>query len=103
MFFNNGRKKRQEPGTDPDDFVPIFFFELNPTEEQVAMCGGNENCVFDLVVTNDTEFAERTLNEEKEANETIDLFGMFLLISMGLNCISFNYNHVHNPKGKEDF
>lgn len=74
MFFESTRKKRQE--TEVDNFKPTFFFELNPTDEQLAICKGNENCLFDLIVTNDTQFAERTLKSEEEANTTVDLLGM---------------------------
>ena len=71
FFFQEDRKKRQAA----DDFRPVFFDQLLASNDQIGFCEGNEQCVFDLVVTNDTEVAERTVNEQKEANDTIDQFG----------------------------
>ena len=71
FFFQEDRKKRQASA----DFRPVFFDQLVASNDQIGFCEGNEQCVFDLVVTNDTEFAKRTVNEQKEANDTIDQFG----------------------------
>ena len=72
MFFVQEKRKKRQTS---NDFMPVFFDQLVLSDEQIGFCEGNEQCVFDLVVTNDTEFAERTLNEQKEANDTIDQFG----------------------------
>ena len=62
------RKRRQI-----DEYVPIFFNELTFTNEQIATCEGNKPCLFDLAVTNDTQFAADTKEVEVIANATIDI------------------------------
>lgn len=42
----------------------------------MSACEGNEQCLFDLAVTNDMEFAENTLNHEKNASATKEELGM---------------------------
>jgi hypothetical protein len=67
-FFHQARRKRQ---VDPD-FVPLFFDELNVTDEVSMMCQGNQECILDLIVTGDIEVAEATLENERETNATVD-------------------------------
>ena len=76
LFYKPGRRRRQ---TTPDvDFVPIFFDELmNVTDQVSTLCEGNRQCIFDLAVTGDTDFAMNTLDHEKEANETKQTLSMF--------------------------
>ena len=62
------RKRRQT-----DEYVPIFFNQLTFTDEQIAICKGNKPCLFDLAVTNDTQFAVNTKETEEIANATIDI------------------------------
>lgn len=74
MFFDANRKKRQLP--DDSSFVPVFFDQLTFTEEQSAICDGDEQCLLNLVVTNDTAIGVLTLEEQRTVNTTVDQFGM---------------------------
>lgn len=77
LFYNPGRRRRRQ--TSLDDFVPIFFDELaNITDTQRLLCEGNQQCIFDLAVTGDMDFAMHTLDHQKEANETKDVLSMFV-------------------------
>lgn len=67
------RRKRQADGV---DFVPIFFDELDFTNDQITTCDGNAQCLFDLVVTNDVEFARKTKEAQETANATIAVLSM---------------------------
>ena len=67
-FTPKDRKKRQT-----DEYTPIFFNELNFTDDQIAACQGNKPCLFDLAVTNDTQFAANTKEAEEIANATMDI------------------------------
>lgn len=71
MFFTQNRRKRQ----DLDQYEPVFFSDLNVTEDQMMTCEGNEECLYDLVVTNDTELALTTLQEGMTTNMTVDILG----------------------------
>ncbi len=71
LFFYpgfQGRRKRQT--YENLDFAPIFRDELNFTDDQEQACEGNAECLFDLAVTDDMEFANNTLNQDKFGNET---------------------------------
>ena len=74
---NNQSRKRQTGGTYTDyqnpSFVPIFLDELNFTDDQRTTCENNLQCLFDLAVTGETEFAMTTLEQEKIANSTIEI------------------------------
>ena len=74
LFFYpgfQGRRKRQTYDEFQNlDFVPIFRDELNFTDDQEQACEGNAECLFDLAVTGDMEFANNTLNQDKFGNET---------------------------------
>ena len=66
LFFNpNMGGKRQA-----DDFSPIFFDNLNITDEQIGLCGGSELCLFDFAVTGEVEIAENILETEENATKT---------------------------------
>ena len=49
-----------------EEFTPIFFEDINATEAQIEECGGDLQCLFDLVVTNDTTIAMETRNRNME-------------------------------------
>ena len=73
-----GRRKRQTYEEYQNfNFVPIFLDELTFTDDQKVICEGDLQCLFDLAVTGDVEFANTTLMEGKIANETIKLLGMY--------------------------
>lgn len=57
-------------------FIPLFLDELTFTDEQRIACEGNDQCLFDLAVTGDMQFAENTLNHEKDANRTEEDIGI---------------------------
>ena len=65
------RRKRQNP----DTFVPILFENLNFTEEQIKLCEGNEECLFDLAVTDEKQIAAVALEEQKTVNTTKEQLG----------------------------
>ena len=70
---SEARRKRQADGV---NFVPIFFDDLDFTNDQRIACDGNNQCLFDLAVTNDTEFARKTMEAEETANATIAILSM---------------------------
>ena len=74
-MFYYGRRKRQT-GENFDDFqnstfVPIYSDELNFTDEQRIICKDNPHCLFDFAVTEELNFALRTLQDEKSTNASI--------------------------------
>lgn len=77
-FFRPSRRKRQaEQG-----IMPIFFDELNITEEAEMVCEGNPQCIFDLLLTGDMDVAMNTLEHEKQTNlsmETISKDAILIL------------------------
>lgn len=85
LFFYPGEGnlvKRQTGATFDDfqelDFIPVFIENLNFTSEQLQFCEGNLQCLFDLVASEDEEFARNTLNDEKFANATKEALGKLL-------------------------
>ena len=66
-----GRRKRQ---TD-EEFVPVFLDDLTFTDDQIVACEGNLECLFDLAVTGSMEFANTTLMDDREANQTKEVLG----------------------------
>ena len=62
-----------EPTTpEPEVFVPLFLDELNFTDAQLMVCGGDEQCLFDFAVTGEEEFAMETLTSNNLAEEIKD-------------------------------
>ena len=62
--------------TEPEEeFVPIFFDQLNFTEAQIRQCEGDTQCLFDFAVTGEEDFAMETLASNKLAQETKDKIG----------------------------
>ncbi len=73
LFFDMVRSKRQSP----DSQLPIFFDDLDFTEEQQRLCSNNPECLLDLVVTGVVDIALTTLNQQRETNRTIDLLSEY--------------------------
>ena len=71
------RRKRQSD--ENATYVPVFFEELNFTDEQRMICDNNPQCLFDLAVTDDTEIALNTLEIERDVNTTRENFGEYRL------------------------
>ena len=69
IFFRTTKRKRQ---TESSTFMPIFFDDLNVTEEAKELCEGNPECILDLVITGDKDIATNTLENEKQTNVTKD-------------------------------
>ncbi len=46
------------------------------TDEQRIACEQNVQCLFDLAITGDMQFAQNTLNHEKDANRTQEDLGI---------------------------
>ena len=74
-----GRKRRQvtEPNLDftfPDPPVPFSIENLNYTDEQREFCNNITECMFDLLITEDSEIAGDTMEARMEATrQEIDL------------------------------
>ena len=67
-----GRKRRQVTGHNldfifPDPPVPFSIENLNYTDEQREFCNNITECMFDLLLTEDTDFAGNTLEANMEA------------------------------------
>ena len=43
------------------DHTPVFIAQLNPTNEQIAVCGGDQQCLYDFVNTGNKELAVATI------------------------------------------
>ena len=71
-FFRPSRRKRQAE----QQFIPLFFDELNITDEAETACEGNPQCILDLLITEDMDLAMETLNLDKETNETKETISM---------------------------
>lgn len=80
---NSQSRKRQVEGSYNDfqnpAFVPIFLDELNFTNDQREICENNLQCLFDLAVTEETDFAMKTLEQEKVANTTVEILSKLLV------------------------
>ncbi len=74
FFYSGGPQGRRRRQTYDEyqqlDFIPIFHDELAFTEDQEKACEGHAECLFDLAVTGDMEFANNTLNQDKFVNAT---------------------------------
>lgn len=76
QYFRNNRHKRQAQPT----FIPVYFDELNITNDIEMTCEGNPQCIFDLLLTGDMDVAMNALKHEKETNLTKDTISEQLLI-----------------------
>ena len=66
------RKRRQVTGPNldfifPDPPVPFSIENLNYTDEQREFCNNITECMFDLLLTEDTEIAGNTMEASMEA------------------------------------
>ena len=43
------------------DHTPVFVAQLNPTSEQIAVCGEDKQCLYDFVQTGNEEIAVSTM------------------------------------------
>ena len=43
------------------DHTPVFVAQLNPTSEQIAICGEDKQCLYDFVQTGNEEIAVSTM------------------------------------------
>ena len=77
LFVNPRRRKRQT--TPEDDFVPIYFEDLDITDAHRMICGDNLQCLFDLAVTGNETIAMNTLEHDEEGNETIEALSMSMI------------------------
>ena len=50
------------------DHTPVFVAQLNPTSEQIAVCGEDKQCLYDFAQTGNKEIAVSTM-ETAETNE----------------------------------
>lgn len=75
LFMDSSLRRKKRQFTVRDDFRPIFFDQLNFTEEQSTFCKGNRECLLNLVVTNDPEIGASVLEEETTSNITVDQLG----------------------------
>ena len=65
----SSRKRRQVigPSLTPDPPQPFSIENLNYTDEQREFCNNITECMFDLLLTEDTDFAGNTLEANMEA------------------------------------
>lgn len=79
FYYNTGVRGRRKRQTYEDhqnlQFVPLFLDELTFTDDQKMACEDHPECLFDLAITGDMEFANNTLNEDKFANATQEVLG----------------------------
>ena len=47
------------------DHTPVFVTQLNPTAEQIAVCGEDQQCLYDFVNTGNEEIAVSTMKIAK--------------------------------------
>ena len=66
-----GRRKRQMD----EEFIPVFIDEFTFTDDQIVACEGHQECLFDLAVTGSMEFANTTLMDDRDANQTKEVLG----------------------------
>lgn len=75
MFYDNNRGKRQA-----EDYNPVYLEDLEFTDDQRKMCENNNECLFDFVVTGNTEVALTTLNDQKRDNATHEILSKCICI-----------------------
>jgi hypothetical protein len=73
LFYTPGPTGDERHKRQATEFVPVFLDELTLTDDQRNACENNVECLFDLAVTGDMDFANNTLMEGKEANATIEV------------------------------
>ena len=71
------RRKRQSTET----YDPVFIEQLNFTDEQIALCGDDEGCLFDFVVTGEAEVARATMEDNEDTATSITALGELDLYS----------------------
>ena len=67
--------------------TPVFADEIIATEEQVAICGDDSACLYDLSQTNSTAFAVETMHFGQANNQNVKLLSKiykYLLIYVTL-------------------
>ena len=72
---NPNRKRRQAE----NEFTPISFNDLNITEEHRNLCGDDVACLIDVAATGDLEIGRINLEEQTEANETVEASSKYKL------------------------
>ena len=67
----SSRKRRQVigPSLTPDPPQPFSIENLNYTDEQREFCNNITGCMFDLLITGDTEIAGITMDAVMESNQ----------------------------------
>ena len=68
------------------DHTPVFVTQLNPTAEQIAVCGEDKQCLYDFVNTGNEELAVATI--EIANNNTKDSE----ILSKKLSKINHNFH-----------
>ena len=58
------------------DHQPIFLDQLNPTVEQVEVCGGDQQCMYDYAQTGNIEIGLATMEVEQSTSTNQMLLGM---------------------------
>ena len=58
------------------DHQPIFLDELTPTAEQVEVCGGDQQCMYDYAQTGNAEVGLATMEVEQSTSTSQTLLGM---------------------------
>ena len=58
------------------DHQPIFLDELAPTDEQVEVCGGDQQCIYDYAQTGNIEIGLATMEVEQSTSTNQMLLGM---------------------------
>ena len=107
-----GRRRRQAsiPFLDfifPDPPQPFSIRTLNYTDEQREFCNNITECMFDLLFTEDTEIAAKTMDATMEATkqklelskefvyQTIAVFpGSYLIINTTYNDCEVEFSHI---------
>lgn len=64
----------------PADYMPIFlknftFSNSSLAAEAKAICGDNQNCLFDIAATNSLEFGQNTINSTAAIESDNEVLG----------------------------
>ncbi|KAI6645950.1 Mucin-like protein [Oopsacas minuta] len=71
MVYEMETYATNNPNTAPFIYLDEFIEDANITTEIQALCNGNQICLFDAVVTNDTSVAMGTIFISEESEETV--------------------------------
>lgn len=70
-------KKKRETTEQSSPYVPIYFDQLNFTEEQKEVCNNDRQCMYDIAITGNQELALETREENVNLTTTVGILSKY--------------------------